>query len=45
MPESLVRAQKMTGGWIAFENVDIKNREQIKQVFQKVGHFLSAIMD
>ena len=36
MPESLVRAQQMTGGSLIFETVDIRNREEIRKVFEKV---------
>jgi hypothetical protein len=36
MPESLVRAQQMTGGWLRFETVDIRDRAAIAKVFEKV---------
>ncbi len=36
MPESLARAQQMTGGTLYFETVDIRNKDEIRNVFKKV---------
>jgi hypothetical protein len=33
---SLARAQQMTGGTLHFETVDIRNKDEIRNVFKKV---------
>ena len=37
MPESLARAQQMTGGSLHFETVDIRDKEEIRKAFRKVS--------
>ncbi len=43
MPESLARAQQMTGGTLYFETVDIRNKDEIRNVFKKVKSLQSKM--